>query len=82
MDNLLVRLDQWRACHPDPPPGVQVPLLPREHWELEYHNCVQMLLRPIVASRRARREYVSLCLESAAAICEVSFFCGMGVDSY
>lgn len=73
VDNLLVRLDQWRACHPDPPPGVQVPLLPREHWELEYHNCVQMLLRPIVASRRARREYVSLCLESAAAICETQY---------
>ncbi|KIR68094.1 hypothetical protein I314_01588 [Cryptococcus bacillisporus CA1873] len=73
VDNLLVCLDQWRACHPNPPPGVQVPMLSREHWELEYHNCVQMLLRPIVASRRAGREYVSHCLKSAAALCETQY---------
>ncbi|KIR99003.1 hypothetical protein L804_03623 [Cryptococcus deuterogattii 2001/935-1] len=50
-----------------------VPMLSREHWELEYHNCVQMLLRPIVASRRAGREYVSHCLKSAAALCESQY---------
>ncbi|WVQ71978.1 hypothetical protein IAR50_001521 [Cryptococcus sp. DSM 104548] len=73
VDILLERLDQWRACHPNPPPGSQIPMLPKEHWELEYHNCVQMLLRPIIASRKAGRRYVALCLESAAALCETQY---------
>ncbi|ODO11037.1 hypothetical protein I350_01638 [Cryptococcus amylolentus CBS 6273] len=73
VDILLERLDQWRACHPDPPPDSQVPMLPKEHWELEYHNCVQMLLRPIIASRKAGKQYVGLCLESAVALCETQW---------
>ncbi|WVO14414.1 hypothetical protein L204_102047 [Cryptococcus depauperatus] len=70
VDNILVQLDQWRAYHPNSLPGVNVPMLSREHWELEYHNCVQMLLRPIIANKKAGRRYVSLCLESAVALCE------------
>ncbi|WWD19127.1 hypothetical protein CI109_103585 [Kwoniella shandongensis] len=71
VDNLLIRLGQWRACHPETQQGV--PGLSRDHWELEYHNCVQLLLRPIVASRKAARRYVSSCLESAAALCETQY---------
>ncbi|KAK8854729.1 hypothetical protein IAR55_003468 [Kwoniella newhampshirensis] len=71
VDNLLIRLGQWRACHPENLQGV--PMLTREHWELEYHNCVQLLLRPIIAGRKAAGRYVSLCLESAAALCETQY---------
>ncbi|WWC90623.1 uncharacterized protein L201_005559 [Kwoniella dendrophila CBS 6074] len=70
-DDLLARLDQWRACQPQPQEGV--PMLPVETWELEYHNCVQLLLRPIVASCKAAGRYVTLCLESAAALCETQY---------
>ncbi|WWC63407.1 uncharacterized protein I303_106007 [Kwoniella dejecticola CBS 10117] len=71
VDDLLRRLDQWRACHPQPKEGI--PMLPHEQWELEYHNCVQLLLRPIVASCKAAGRYVTLCLDSAAALCDTQY---------
>ncbi|WWC71465.1 uncharacterized protein I206_105423 [Kwoniella pini CBS 10737] len=71
VDELLRRLDLWRACHPQPKQGV--PMLPHEQWELEYHNCVQLLLRPIVASCKAAGRYVTLCLDSAAALCDTQY---------
>ncbi|WRT68493.1 uncharacterized protein IL334_005469 [Kwoniella shivajii] len=70
-DELLRRLDQWRACHPRGKDNI--PMLPLEQWELEYHNCVQLLLRPIVASCKAAGKYVKLCLNSAAALCETQY---------
>ncbi|WVW85526.1 hypothetical protein I302_107564 [Kwoniella bestiolae CBS 10118] len=68
VDELLRRLDQWRACTPQPTEGI--PMLPQETWDLMYHDCVQLLLRPIVASCKAAGRYVTLCLDSAAALCE------------
>ncbi|OCF57534.1 hypothetical protein L486_04992 [Kwoniella mangroviensis CBS 10435] len=71
VDELLRRLDQWRACTPQPKEGI--PMLPQETWELMYHDCVQLLLRPIVASCKAAGRYVNLCLDSAAALCETQY---------
>ncbi|WVR09520.1 hypothetical protein IAU60_006588 [Kwoniella sp. DSM 27419] len=68
VDQLLQRLNLWRALDPTAQRGV--PMLSREYWELEYHDCIQLLLRPIIANRKAGSRYISLCLESASIICE------------
>ncbi|OCF31552.1 hypothetical protein I316_06751 [Kwoniella heveanensis BCC8398] len=68
VDQLLQQLNLWRALNPTPQRGI--PMLTLEYWELEYHDCVQLLLRPVIASRKAVGRYISLCLESACTLCE------------
>jgi hypothetical protein len=64
-----------------------LPLLSEEQLGLDYHEvrkppvpafvrrtdgqCVQMLLRPIIAIRKVATYYAPLCAESAASCCEV-----------
>jgi hypothetical protein len=39
IDALLDRLKRWRANHPFLPPGrAGVPMLSKDHFEMEYHN--------------------------------------------
>lgn len=40
---------------------------------MEYHNCVQMLLRPVISSRMGIDRYLSQCFDSAASLCEVQW---------
>ncbi|WVQ95041.1 hypothetical protein IAU59_002133 [Kwoniella sp. CBS 9459] len=72
VDQLLQKLNLWRALNPTPQKGI--PMLTLEYWELEYHDCVQLLLRPVIASRKAVGRYISLCLESASTLCETQSF--------
>lgn len=37
---------------------------------MEYHNCVQMLLRPVISSGLGLDRYLPKCFDSAAALCE------------
>ena len=40
---------------------------------MEYHNCVQMLLRPVLSAHFSSQRYVSMCFESAASQCEIQW---------
>ena len=74
MDELLRRLSQWKACNPVLPPGRSgVPLLSKHAQDMEYHNCVQMLLRPVLSAHFSSQRYVSMCFESAASQCEIQW---------
>lgn len=49
VDELLAKLAQWRACNPVLPPGrTGVPLLPKDVFDLEYHNvrCIPLWTYP------------------------------------
>jgi type II secretory pathway pseudopilin PulG len=40
---------------------------------MEYHNSVQMLLRPVLSAHFSSQRYVSMCFESAASQCETQW---------
>lgn len=70
VNDLLIRLHEWKVASPVLPPGrTGVPLLSPIQQSMEYHNCVQMLLRPVI-SRHGTDQYLRKCFDSAAALCE------------
>lgn len=86
IEAVLQKLNEWRACRPVQPTNAKpLPLLSEEQLGLDYHEvrvrtysvcqadqqCVQMLLRPIIAIRKVATYYAPLCAESAASCCEV-----------
>lgn len=74
VDDLLQKLAQWKACTPVLPPGRSgVPMQSKAAQDMEYHNCVQMLLRPVISAHFSSPRYIGMCFDSAASQCEIQW---------
>lgn len=68
--DIMASLSAWRAQYPATD-GNSLPACSSDFFEIEYHNCVQVLLRPIVILSGCPRDLVRACASSAAALLNV-----------
>nr|XP_018260082.1 uncharacterized protein I303_06999 [Kwoniella dejecticola CBS 10117]OBR82240.1 hypothetical protein I303_06999 [Kwoniella dejecticola CBS 10117] len=70
IQGLLDELKQWRSIYPLDTDN-RFPACSHEFFEVEYHNCVQILLRPLAARNDSPDYWLSNCAASAAAVLDI-----------
>ncbi|WVQ66218.1 uncharacterized protein L199_004397 [Kwoniella botswanensis] len=70
IQGILNELNMWRSNYPLQPDN-RIPNCSHEFFEVEYHNCVQILLRPLAARDDAPDYWLSNCAASAAAVLDI-----------
>ncbi|WVW87103.1 hypothetical protein I302_109160 [Kwoniella bestiolae CBS 10118] len=71
IQGILNELNMWRANYPLNPTDNRIPNCSHEFFEVEYHNCVQILLRPLAARDDAPDYWLRNCAGSAAAVLDI-----------
>ncbi|ODO07717.1 hypothetical protein I350_03291 [Cryptococcus amylolentus CBS 6273] len=70
VNELLDELEAWKATYPAELDS-RVPACSQEFFDLEYHNSVQILLRPLCAKKDAALYFLHRCATSAGAVLDI-----------
>ena len=68
--DIISSLDTWRSHYP-PMDGTTLPACSIDFFENEYHNCIQILLRPLVTIQGCPNDLTARCAASAASLLDV-----------